>query len=166
MKFFTFLLMLFGLTTGTWLNAQTITGDGSFTFSVPGDYELIMPDDCTADVDYEIWGGGGAGGYINVNNVNTSLRPSPGGGGGAYEMGNTSIAAGTFPIVVGAGGIVSNFETTRENGTASSAFGVTANRGQGGGGGNGGRSGGGGGRDGGGHIYAFLFNASKTHNNN
>ena len=136
-RFLTILLLLFGLIIGPWLNAQTtISGDGTHTFSTPGDETIIIPDGCTADIQYEIWGGGGAGGYINDGNASTPLRAAAGGGGGGYSTG-TLIAqgAGTYTITVGAGGVLTNMTTTRQSGTSSSAFGVTSAGGQGAGGG-------------------------------
>jgi len=133
-KCFNFLLLLFGLTIGSWLNAQTIMSNGTFTFSTAGSFSLVIPADCTADITYEIWGGGGGGGNINLANANTPFRAAPGGGGGGYSTGTLpGQGPGTYPVIVGAGGIVTNFATSRQNGTASSAFGVTSGGGQGGG---------------------------------
>ena len=135
MKFSTFLFMLFCLTAGTWLHAQTtIEDNGTFTFDTPGDHTIIIPAGCTADVEYEIWGGGGGGGFINPANANTPVRAAPGGSGGGYSTGTiVGQGGGTYTVTVGAGGIVTNFATTKQNGLASSALGVTSGGGRGGG---------------------------------
>ena len=124
------LLSLLGLLFASSLlfSQTTITGNGTYTFPTPGSFDLVLPTDCTADATYEIWGGGGAGGYtVNANPVTRNA----GGGGGGYVTGMMSITAGTYPIVVGAGGIVTNGATTRQDGTDSSAFGAVGGGGRG-----------------------------------
>lgn len=93
-------------------------------------------------VDYLLVGGGGGGGNGNANNISGA-----GGGAGGFLAGSTSLASGSYPIVVGNGG------ACNANGTDTTAFGLTAVGGGSGGGsvaadpgGNGGSGGGGGGR--------------------
>ena len=133
-KIFTFLLLFFGLTTASSLNGQTtITGNTTLSFTSTGSTDVIIPCGFKADIQYEIWGGGGAGGYINTGNP---LRAAAGGGGGGYSTGTIiGQGAGTYPVIVGAGGVLTNMTTNRQSGAPSSAFGVTSGGGQGAGGG-------------------------------
>jgi hypothetical protein len=78
----------------------------------------------SASVTYAIGGGGGGGGGF-TNNVGCG-----GGGAGGGLSGTTSVAAGTYAIVVGAGG-AGNTSTGANGapGAGSSAFGITGNGG-------------------------------------
>lgn len=53
------LLFLLSILPPNLLSAQTIIG--TFTFPTLGSFTLTLPTGCTADVNYEIWGGGGCG---------------------------------------------------------------------------------------------------------
>ena len=79
-------------------------------------------------IEYLIIGGGGGGG----------INHGGGGGGGGYITGTMKLLAGTYPIVIGAGGnggtFVNNAYIHSTNGGNSSAFGLTAYGGGGGGG--------------------------------
>ena len=81
------------------------------------------------EVEYLIVGGGGGGG----------ADMGGGGGGGGVLEGNSTVSAGTYPIVVGAGGLSSgqpyssrNSNSRGQSGANSTAFGVTALGGGGG----------------------------------
>ena len=79
-------------------------------------------------IEYLIIGGGGGGG----------INHGGGGGGGGYITGTMKLLAGTYPIVIGAGGnggtYINNAYIHSTNGGNSSAFGLTAYGGGGGGG--------------------------------
>lgn len=77
-------------------------------------------------INYMIVGGGGAG-----QNTSGGSTPAGGGGAGGVQSGSTSIIGGSYPIVIGAGGIAA--QNPGANGSASSFDGVTAGAGQGGG---------------------------------
>ena len=79
-----------------------------------------------ASMNYLLVGGGGAGG----------TNHGGGGGGGGVVQGTHSAITGTFPVVVGNGGVgvASGFSTRGNNGGLSSLFGFTAYGGGGGGG--------------------------------
>ena len=110
------------------------TFNTSGTFTVPSGVSLA--------VNYLIVAGGGSGGG------GTSL--GGGGGAGGYLAGSTTLTAGAYSIVIGAGGVVNNgvHRDGGANGANTTALGLTAiGGGRGGGddrGGNSGGSGGGG----------------------
>ena len=95
----------------------------------------MLNDDQSA-VDYLLVGGGGGGGI----SVQGDFRAGGGGAGGLIYTTNTSIPAGTYPIVVGSGGRAApgNAGTVAEisggNGGDTIAFSTTATGGGGGGG--------------------------------
>ncbi|NNU82255.1 hypothetical protein HMH01_17660, partial [Halovulum dunhuangense] len=94
---------------------HSFAGDGQFTV-------LNEP----LDADYLIVGGGGGAG-------------TGGGGAGGFFEGSTSLGQGSYPVIVGIGGIGSTSLTTPGgNGGDSIAFGITAGGGGGGGRGEGG----------------------------
>ena len=82
-------------------------------------------------LNYEIVGAGGGAG--NVSTGSGGMR-CPGGGAGEIKRGSVWLTAGTYSIVVGAGGGITGSQPGSDGG-ASSAFGVTAGGGGGGGGG-------------------------------
>jgi len=143
-KTFNFLFLVFGLLASPLLIGQTtITGDITLTYETPGDVDIIIPDGCTVDIEYEIWGGGGGGGFIHLNpdangdpHPNTPRRAAPGGGGGGYSTGSIiGQGTGTYTVTVGFGGIMHNgtvYATTKQDGTNSTAFGITSAGGKGG----------------------------------
>lgn len=135
------------------------------TFTYTGDYEIVNDDDTTYTVGNKNWkirllssgtltmdtavqvdvfivGGGGGG----APSYNSSEGGSGGGGGYTKTLNTYGISANMeYEITIGAGGAQKN------TGTASSAFGITANGGKGGvqsTGGNGGCGGGAGGQSG------------------
>ena len=108
----------------------------------------------TGTVEYLVVAGGGSGGQ------NTSNRSGGGGGAGGFLTGSTSLAAGTYTVTVGAGGMAKvTQDAASDGGTSSigstvvaigggagaSASGTTAVSGRSGGSGGGGTSGGSGG---------------------
>ena len=102
------------------VHAFTTTGNSSFVV------ENAPP---SSEVEYLIVGGGGGGG----------MDMGGGGGGGGVLQGTMAVSAGTYPIVVGAGGASSgqpynarNANSRGSAGGSSSAFGVTALGGGGG----------------------------------
>jgi hypothetical protein len=111
------------------------------TFTSAGD--LIVAGGTVAIDYFIIGGGGGGGGYVSGG----------GGGGGGIAFGSESIATGTYPVVIGAGGAAgpATITSVGGNGGSSSFNSHTANGGGGGGGNglvgqNGANGGGGGGR--------------------
>ena len=84
----------------------TITVDGDYTihsFTTGGDYVT----DTTQSVDYLVIGGGGAGGIATYATTQWGTGDAGGGGGAGgyrYETGY-SLAAGTYTIGIGAGGV-------------------------------------------------------------
>lgn len=117
------------LTEGTAFNYHTFTSTSSFVVSSPG------------MVEYLIVAGGGGGGGGDVGS---------GGGAGGFRTGTGYVAAGTYTVTIGAGGVGSATAggTNRgANGTDSSALSITSTGGGGGGswGSTGGASGGSGG---------------------
>lgn len=123
-------------TTSGGFRYHAFTGNGSFVLSRD------------ASVDYLIVAGGGGGGAAG------SGGSGGGGGGGGLLIGTVSLTAGSYAIVVGAGGAGNTDQNSPgSSGINSTAFGLTAN-GSGGGGssnslnGASGASGGGGGASG------------------
>lgn len=85
----------------------TITTDGDFKvhkFTSNGTYVLSAPDNGFAEVDILIVGGGG-----NAPGGSSSLGGGGGGGGGLYYKTGTSLAAGSYSVVVGAASADSSF---------------------------------------------------------
>ena len=85
----------------------TITTDGDFKvhkFTSNGTYVLSAPDNGFAEVDILIVGGGG-----NAPGGSSSLGGGGGGGGGLYYKTGTSLAAGSYSVVVGAASSDSSF---------------------------------------------------------
>lgn len=70
----------------------------SQTYSTPGNWTYTIPAGYKASITVEAWGGGGGG---------TGTTSGGGGGGGGYVK-NTynNLAAGTYDIIVGAGGAI------------------------------------------------------------
>ena len=100
----------------------------------------------TLDVEYLIVGGGGGGG---VGAASRKKQGGGGGGAGGFVTGTTAVAAGTYNVVVGDGGLARSGNGAGNSGGNSSFAGVTAIGGGGGGGDtanakNGGSGGGGG----------------------
>ena len=114
------------------------------------------------DIEYLIIGGGGGGGYNRGGGGGAGgyrssvIGESTGGGGTLENRSSISIGAGTYTVVVGAGGAGATSNVTGTSGVDSSFAGLTS-LGGGGGGGNSatsssGGSGGGGGANGGGSV--------------
>ena len=102
------------VTTPSGFKVCTFTSDGTLT--VTGSGTLY----------YELAAGGGGG---------ASVRGG-GGGGGALERGSMSVTAGTYAVVIGAGGAgasTSNAPNVAQNGGNTTALGITALGGGGGG---------------------------------
>lgn len=97
-------------------------------------------------------GGGGGGGAADGNCSNG------GGGGGGLILASVEMTKGTYPVIVGRGGIgYQNTDRTGDDGGNSTAFGLTALGGGGGGGGgavNSGNGSSGGSGGGGGHPWS------------
>lgn len=126
-----------GIATGGTVSTVTVGGVlyRVHTFLASDTFVLHLP----ATVEYLIVGGGGPGGF----------RHAGGGGAGGVRSGNASLSAGSYSVVVGAGGIASLVEATRgPNGGDSSFNGVTSLGG--GAGGNNGQAGAAGASGGGG----------------
>jgi hypothetical protein len=102
------------------VHAFTNTGSSSF---------VVQSAPAGAEIEYLVVGGGGGGG----------ADMGGGGGGGGVLEGTAAVSPGSYPIVVGAGGLSSNQPYSSRNansrgagGQSSSAFGVTALGGGGG----------------------------------
>jgi hypothetical protein len=139
-----FNLTYIGLVTATSANS-TVTYSGDYaihTFLTSGAFTpTYVPVGGT--IEYLIVGGGGAGGREPSNPIGAG-----GGAGGFLTASGYSVAATTYVVTVGAGGVGTSGSIIPGNG--SSVFGLTAAGGGGGGtggadGGNGGSGGGGGG---------------------
>lgn len=98
---------------GIHYRVHTFTSSDTFTVSAGA-----------GDVDYLVVGGGGAGGRNNVGG---------GGGGGGVVTGTLWRTPGSYPVIVGAGGLCPNPQFQGNNGEDSSVFGVVAFGGGGGG---------------------------------
>jgi hypothetical protein len=101
-----------------WYKVHAFTSTGSSTFSVSS-LGSIAP----GEVEYLIVGGGGGGG----------AHCGGGGGAGGFLTGTATVATGSLPIVVGAGGARGGTDTRGNNGSNSTALGLTAFGGGGGG---------------------------------
>jgi hypothetical protein len=124
-------------------------------FKIVGSTDLVISGGALYGAEYLIVAGGGTGGS------STSRRNGGGGAGGVVARVGAAIAAGTYPVAVGAGGIVG-----ARAGQNSSALGITAlGGGQGGGvntnGSAGGSGGGAGGQNGGGSAAAQQRNQDQ-----
>lgn len=100
----------------------TITTSGGYrihTFLSSGN--LIVPSGFSATAEYLLIAGGGSGGGAG------------GGGAGGLIEGSTSITTNTYPINIGPGAPAISTSTRGNNGTNSTAFGLTAVGGGGGG---------------------------------
>ena len=122
------LLAIFFLMTGSLISLtaqQTIPINANGTFGPygPGEYEFVLPPGCSANVTYQAWGGGGAGGNLRFNSVG-------GGGSGAYLNCNIAIpiSCGTYTASVGAGGIP---DTDRNGKPTTVGFGTVSTAGGG-----------------------------------
>lgn len=113
---FRFMLAIFLLTClSVSVNAQT-----SQTFSVAGTHSFTPPPGVT-NVTVECWGGGGCSGN------NTGHLARGGGGGGSYTGGSITVVPGVpINVIVGAGGIYSDNNTTTDNGGQSSVGQIVA----------------------------------------
>ncbi len=95
-----------------------VTNNATLTVTVPGTIELLL-----------VGGGGGAGGGSGTAGYNGGdSRGGGGGGGGVIHKMNFHVAAGTYPITVGAGGAVNRSNDTIANarGGDTTGFGLTA----------------------------------------
>lgn len=113
----------------------TVTRDGNFTihtFDVSDDFEPLI--DLT-NIEYLVVAGGGGGGLSDENErygagggaggLRTSVAGNPSGGGASAESPISTLSAGSYPVVVGAGGAVES------NGSNSSFASVTCTGGGG-----------------------------------
>jgi len=125
-------LTLFGGNLVSATGGQSVTTYRDYevrSFTSPGTSNLTVT--AGGPVEYLLVGGGGGQG---INSANASGYYAAPGGGGAVLAGTLTLAAGTFPVTVGAGG--AGYETQLipgVTGGVSSAFGFTANGGLGGG---------------------------------
>ena len=94
----------------------TATQNATFTVTEPGEIEILL-----------VGGGGGAGGSTEKTSGYTS-GDSRGGGGGVIHKASFHVEAGSYPITVGAGGVVNRSNDTIANATGGSTigFGLTA----------------------------------------
>jgi len=97
------------------VNAQT-----SLTFNAAGTHSFTPPAGVT-NVTVECWGGGGCSGN------NTGHLARGGGGGGSYTGGSITVVPGVpINVIVGAGGIYNDNNTTTDNGGQSSVGQIVA----------------------------------------
>ena len=78
----------------TWILAQPADS----TYSTPGSYVYTIPTGYTATLQIDVWGGGGSGGRQTGGGKG-------GGGGSAFASSTIVLGAGTYNLMVGAGGI-------------------------------------------------------------
>lgn len=147
------------------LNTETIyypsfTGgteiiDGEYSIRVFSANDTLIIADSSIDVEYLLVAGGGGGGGAYRQSDYTQ-HAGAGGGGGGVLTGTTTLAAGTYPIVIGSGGtkgsygIYPSLATKATNGGNTTFNSLTAvGGGYGGGYANGGYNGGNGGSGGG-----------------
>ena len=115
-----------GLTADNFISASggTITTSGSFkihVFDVVGTSSFVVTNPGVTGsnlIEYLIVGGGGSGGL--------GANYGAGGGAGGLLSGSIMATPGSFPIIVGAGGIGTNSGTANTKGADSSALGLTA----------------------------------------
>ena len=122
-KIYFFLTMALALfAQGIWAQAVSQTFNASGTYTVPVGYSAIVV--------VEAWGGGGSGGGGGAANGDRA-----GGGGGGYARVSYTLAAGSYAVTVGAGGIAPAASGVGQNGgnsifagpvTSLVAFGGTA----------------------------------------
>ena len=138
------------ITTSGDFKIHTFTGDGSFVVSSlsnpiggPNSVDYLVVAGGGSGAKSDVGGGGGAGGY-------RTTFPSPGCNAGSFP-----IAAQTYPITVGAGGVGRTVSSTTRGDTGSpSVFSTITSAGGGGGGANSpNQNGGSGGSGGGGEGY-------------
>jgi hypothetical protein len=100
---------------------HTFLGNGTFSVTTAAP---------NSQIEYLIVAGGGGGGSAG------DIQAGGGGGAGGFLEGFSNITIGTYPIVVGAGGLRGDSSTSWDgyDGSNSSAFGLTAIGGGGGGG--------------------------------
>ena len=95
---------------GRLFRVHTFTSDGTFDVARGG------------EVEYLVVAGGGSGGA----SITSSSAGGGGGGAGGVVSKASSVAAGSNPVTVGAGGIFDTDTSRGQNGADSSAFGVIA----------------------------------------
>lgn len=98
----------------------TANGFRTHVFNSSGTFTLTSP--AQLNIQYAIVGGGGGGGF--------STAAGGGAGGGIAIDDSQLIVAGSYPVVVGAGGLGGTSSVSAQNGTLSSFYGFS---GQGGG---------------------------------
>ena len=103
------------------VHTYTTVGAGSFVVTSAGEIEYLLV------------GGGGAGGS-SPDVCTGAVGGAGGGGGGSVRTGKTYLEAGTFQVVVGAGGVRSYPAGVGGNGESSSLAGLPQALGGGGGG--------------------------------
>lgn len=100
--------------------------------SSAGTYYVEIPYDCRVHIDM-VGAGGGGFDYRFGTTPNYNWRCS-GGGSGAYISGSANVSAGTYAVVVGAGGNYRNDQgSPAYDGTATTFYGQSAGGGYGGG---------------------------------
>ena len=91
--------LVFFLHSYLFVNAQTYTTPGTYTWTVPP---------CVTEVTVKVWGAGGGGGGASSRQTtatNEACSQGGGGGGGGFSTRTYSVTPGdTYTIVVGAGG--------------------------------------------------------------
>ena len=97
----------------------TATQNATLTVTDPGEIEILL-----------VGGGGGAGGATTGSNGNSTndSRGGGGGGGGVIHKKNFHVEAGTYPITVGAGGVIHRYDSskTASVGGSTTGFDLTA----------------------------------------
>jgi len=104
--------------TGGTIYTDTVSGVNYkyHAFTASGDFVVTDPNDALFHYIMVAGGGSGGGGFASNN------AESGGGGGGGVIFGSGTLAAGTYPVVIGAGGASSGYhgsDTTFNGETAS-----------------------------------------------
>ena len=108
---------------GAGYKSHCFTSDGTFT----------LPQDATVDI-LLVGGGGGSGAVSNPDENGNCYGGAGGGGGGVVYLTNVRLAAGSYPITIGQGGVggLTTASKWGANGGETKAFGVVAYGGGGG----------------------------------
>ena len=90
----------------------TLTQSGTVTVTEGGSFEVLL-----------VGGGGGGGGLVSSD---TSATAGGGGAGGVIHLQSLDLTAGTYEVVIGAGGAVWDTDENAAKGKPTTAFGYTA----------------------------------------